>query len=259
MDKGANLKIVANVSIGVDNLDLKLMNEYGVWGTNTPGFFDYPVSEFVMGGIINIMHRMSEADAFVRSGQWKSFQPGRWDGENLRGKTLGIIGMGNIGSSVSKLAQAFDMKVICYSKGDSGKKNNCGSLDKLLSEADIISVHVPYNPSTHGLINMSLFERMKPGVIFVNTSRGKVIKENDLVLQLESGHIAGAVLDVFEREPDVPEILKSMPNVILTPHIAGGTKSGRMACYKMAVGEVLRVLKGEPPLHPLNNPNIGTH
>ncbi|MCG8307095.1 MAG: hypothetical protein MI975_06845 [Cytophagales bacterium] len=254
LEKGKHLKIITNVSIGVDNLDLELMNEKKIWGTNTPGYFDYPVAEYVIGGIITVMRKLREADTFIRSGQWNSFQPGRWDGESLRGKTLGIIGMGNIARSVARLARAFGMDIYCFSSANSAKRHGCVSLEKVLSMADVISVHVPYTPATHEMFNLNLFGMMKSGVIFVNTSRGKVIKEKDLIDQLKAGHIGGAVLDVFAQEPKVPELLKRMSNVLLTPHIAGGTKSGRLACYKMAVKDVCRVLKGEIPIHPVNNP-----
>lgn len=250
--KGKQLKIIANVSLGSDNLDLDLMTKYGVWASNTPGFFDYPVAEYAIGGIITILRRLLEADHFTKNGKWHSFQPGFWDGEGLTNKTLGIIGMGSIGKSLARLGACLGMKVIYYNRSKSSPNHSWVPLQELLSKADVISMHVPYTGETHELISAEQFKIMKPGVIFVNTSRGKVVNEPDLVHFLKTGHVGGAVLDVFAREPDVPEALKIMTNVLLTPHLAGGTKSGRLACYKLAVDNIMEVLGGKQPVNPLN-------
>ncbi|PXX21662.1 D-isomer specific 2-hydroxyacid dehydrogenase-like protein [Arenibacter sp. ARW7G5Y1] len=127
-------------------------------------------------------------------------------------------------------------------------------MDELLERADIISVHVPYNENTHELLDERAFHKMKRGVIFVNTSRGKVVKEEMLIKYLEKKHIGGAVLDVYKNEPKVPPKLRRMSNVILTPHLGGGTKPGRLACYEMAVANVMAVLNGNTPLNPVNGP-----
>ena len=253
LEKGTKLKIIANVSLGFDNLELELMTARGIWASNTPGFFDYPVVEYTIGGIITVFRRLLEADRFVRSGSWKEFQPGRWDGENLSGKTLGIIGMGSIGESLARVASCLGMNIIYYNRSKSSMKYQWVPLHDLLSSADVISLNVPYSRDTHGMIAASEFRQMKPGVLFVNTSRGKVVNETDLVEFLKNGHISGAVLDVFEHEPAVPEPLKSMANVLLTPHIAGGTRRGRIQCYRLAVENVLNVLQGRDPLNPLNS------
>lgn len=252
LTKGKQLKIIANVSLGSDNLDLDLMTKYGVWASNTPGFFDYPVAEYAIGGIITILRRLLEADQFTKNGRWHSFQPGFWDGEGLTNKTLGIVGMGSIGKSLARLGACLGMKVIYYNRSKSSPSHQWVPLQDLLSHADVISLHVPYTSETHELINAEQFKIMKPGVIFVNTSRGKVVNEPDLVHFLKTGHVGGAVLDVFAREPDVPETLKIMPNVLLTPHLAGGTKSGRLACYQLAVDNIMEVLGGRQPVNPLN-------
>lgn len=252
LTKGKQLKIIANVSLGSDNLDLDLMTKYGVWASNTPGFFDYPVAEYAIGGIITILRRLLEADQFTKNGRWHSFQPGFWDGEGLTNKTLGIVGMGSIGKSLARLGACLGMKVIYYNRSKSSPSHQWVPLQDLLSHADVISLHVPYTSETHELINAEQFKIMKPGVIFINTSRGKVVNEPDLVHFLKTGHVGGAVLDVFAREPDVPETLKIMPNVLLTPHLAGGTKSGRLACYQLAVDNIMEVLGGRQPVNPLN-------
>ncbi|MCE6989703.1 2-hydroxyacid dehydrogenase [Dyadobacter sp. CY323] len=252
LSAGAALKIVANVSIGVDNLDLDQMTRRGVWASNTPGHFDYPVAEYAIGGIIIIIRRLLEADRFVRSGEWNSFQPGRWDGDGLRNKTLGLIGMGNIGKSLARLGSCLGMNVIYYNQSKSTPEYEWTPLSELLSRADVVSVHVPHSTETHEMIGAAEFAAMKPGAIFVNTSRGKVVSEPDLVRFLTTGHLGGAVLDVFFNEPQVPEPLISMPNVLLSPHVAGGTRAGRIACYQMAVANVMAVLAGNKPVNALN-------
>ncbi len=249
---GKSLKIVANVSIGVDNLDLNLMTKHGVWASNTPGHFDYPVAEYAIGGIIIILRRLLEADRFVRSGEWKSFQPGLWDGDGLTNKTLGIIGLGSIGKSLARLASCLGMKVVYHNRSKSAPDYQWVTLPELLAQSDVVSVHVPYSINTHEMIGDAEFAAMKPGALFVNTSRGKVVNEPDLVHQLTTGHLGGAVLDVFFGEPQVPEKLRSINNVLLSPHVAGGTRSGRIACYQMAVANVIAVLVGEKPVNPLN-------
>lgn len=250
--RGKNLKIIANVSLGVDNLDLDLMSKYGVWATNTPGFFDYPVAEYTIGGIIAVMRRMLEADRFVKNGEWRSFQPGFWDGEGLTNKTLGIIGMGSIGRSLARLASCMGMRVVYHNRSKSSPDYKWVLLQELLAQADVISLNVPYSRETCGMIAAAQFSAMKPGVIFVNTSRGKVVNEVDLVASLKTGHIGGAVLDVFSNEPNVPEELKLMPNVVLTPHLAGGTKSRRIESYKLAADNIIQVLRGKQPINPVN-------
>ena len=252
LSRGKNLKIIANVSLGVDNLDLELMSKYGVWATNTPGFFDYPVAEYAIGGIIVIMRRLLEADRFVRAGAWKSFQPGFWDGEGLTNKVLGIVGMGSIGKSLARLASCMGMKVIYYNRSKSSTDHQWVPFQDLLRQADVISLNVPFSIDTREMIAAEQFGIMKPGVIFVNTSRGKVVNETDLVNSLKSGQIGGAVLDVFTSEPNVPEELRSMSNVLLTPHLAGGTKSRRIESYKLAADNIMQVLGGNRPINPLN-------
>ena len=252
LERGNHLKIIANVSLGFDNLDLELMTKFGVWGTNTPGYFDYPVAEYVIGGIITLYRRLLEADRFVRSGEWNSFQPGRWDGECLANKTLGIIGMGNIGRALARVATCLGMNIIYFNRSKSSSSYSWVPLEYLIAHADVISVHVPYTTDTHEMLAADQFKAMKPGVVFVNTSRGKVVHEADLVHFLQTGHWGGAVLDVFYQEPLVPESLKRMPNVLLTPHLAGGNKPGRTACYQLAVDNVIAVMQGKPPLNPLN-------
>jgi glyoxylate reductase len=248
------LKIIANVSIGFDNLNLPLLSIFEIWATNAPGFFNYPVAEYVMAGILAIKRRLLEADDFIRRGEWKSFEPGRWDGTSLKFRTLGIIGMGSVGKELKKMAESIGMTVIYF---DPNHQEEAGSLplEDLIGVSDIVSVHVPLNDSTYHFFNTDIIFRMKKGAVLVNTSRGKIIDEDALIYALETGHLSGAVLDVFSEEPNVSEKLKRMKNVLLTPHMAGGTVFAREGCVRCAAANVVDVLTGNVPRNALNNPN----
>jgi glyoxylate reductase len=268
------LKIIANVSIGFDNLDLPLLTAHRIWASNAPGFFNYPVAEYVLAGILALKRKLLLADDFVRKNEWKNFEPGRWDGTSLKFQTLGIIGMGSIGRELRRMAEGLGINVIFF---DPGFRQQAGSasqkagsvsqepdsvsqeagrvsFNELLTVSDIISIHVPLNPTTDRLFDKKTIAKMKKGAVLVNTSRGSIIDENALINALEANHLSGAVLDVFAHEPDVPDQLKRMKNVLLTPHMAGGTIYAREGCVRCAAGNVLNVLKGNSPPNALNNP-----
>jgi glyoxylate reductase len=247
------LKIIANISIGFDNLNLPLLTIYEIWATNAPGFFNYPVAEYVLAGVFTLRRKLLEADDFIRRSEWKRFEPGRWDGTSLKFQTLGIVGLGSIGHELKKMAQSLGIKVVFF---DSGQHEDDGALsfEELISVSDVISIHVPLNTSTRNLFNKEVIHKMKRGAILVNTSRGNIIDENALIEALETGHLSGAILDVFANEPTVPEKLKLMKNVLLTPHMAGGTLHGREGCVRCAAANVVQVLTGNVPQNALNNP-----
>ena len=249
LDALPKVEIIANISIGIDNLDLPEMTKHGVWATNAPGCFSQPVAEYVMGALIMLSRRVKEVDAFVRSGQWSSIEPGRWDGFGLYGRTLGIIGYGQIGRMLGTYAEAMGMKLITFSQGDEPSQ-----FQKLLKESDYISVHVPRTPKTLDLIGEKDFALMKPGVILANASRGGIVNEPAMLAALRSGQLAGAMIDVFTEEPRVPEEFLTMPNVILSPHVCGGTKQSREQGRLCAFRNVADVLKGNRPTNALNNP-----
>lgn len=246
------LKVIANVSIGFDNLNLSLLSIFEIWATNAPGFFNYPVAEYVIAGIFAIKRKLLIADEFVRQGGWKSFEPGRWDGESARYQTLGIIGMGSTGKELKKIAESIGMAVV-YFDPNHQEQEGAMSFEDLIALSDIVSIHVPLNDKTRGLFDGEVFSKMKKGAVLVNTSRGKVIDEDALVNALDTGHLSGAVLDVFSEEPAVPEKLKRMENVLLTPHMAGGTVYAREACVRCAAANVADVLAGKVPRNALNN------
>lgn len=251
LDAAPRLKIVANVSLGTDNLDLPLMTERGVWATNTPDAFVESTADCAFALLLCVARRICEADAFVRSGAWHSFQPGVWDGIELHGKTWGIIGYGRIGRAVARRAEAFGMRVL-FHRQQPDNAPGYRSLEMLIEESDVVSLHVPLTRDTHRLMNHVRFRQMKQGAIFLNLARGKVMDESALVESLESNHLGGAGLDVFENEPAVHMGLLSRSNVVLTPHLGGGTREARRASRSMAVQNVVEVLHDRAPKTPLN-------
>lgn len=255
LDAAPHLKIVANVAIGVDNLDLALMEERGVWATNVPDAFVESTADCTLALLLNLARRINAADSYARSGQWTQdgFQPGVWDGLLLAGKTLGIIGYGRIGKAVAKRASAFDMRVI-YHNRTPATDGDYRALDDLLAEADVISLHTPLTASTRHLIDARRLKQMKKGAFLINMARGAVVHEQALVDALLEGEIAGAALDVFEFEPEVHPDLLRLPNVCLTPHIGGGTRESRHAARRLCAENVACVLRGERPRTPVNSP-----
>lgn len=255
LNSAPQLKIVANASIGYDNLNLDVMSRYGVRATNAPGHFAQPLAEFVMGGILALSRNLIKADRFVRSGEWDAFQPGRWDGYSLRGSVMGIVGLGNTGLEVARLATCMGMKVIyCNRKTTSDNLPfHHVTFDALIEAADVVSVHVQLTPETTQMFCYREFCQMKDTAIFVNVSRGRVVNEADVIKALRESKIAGAVLDVFADEPFVPEALREMSNVLLTPHIAGGSTQARRSCNSQAVMNVIEMITHGKPTNLLQS------
>lgn len=251
LDAGSWLKIVANASIGVDNFDLPLMRARGVWATNTPDAYTEATADCTLGLILCVARRLVCADAFVRSGAWKGFQPGRWDGTLLRGKTLGIVGYGRIGQAVESRARAFGLKVIHYRRTRGDPAVGYASLEALLGESDFVSLHSPLNRDSERLFDAARLAQMKRGACLVNVGRGRVVDEAALVAALQSGHLAGAALDVFEDEPRVHPALLTMSQVVLTPHLGGGAKESRFVSRRRCAENVAAVLQGRRALTPV--------
>lgn len=251
LQKAKKLKIIANCAIGFDNLNIPLLTSHGIWASNAPGYFNFPVAEYVLAGMLVLSRRLLEADDYVRKSQWKTFEPGRWDGFSLKERTVGIVGMGATGKELRKLLKALGATVI-YHTPSPKKEQGWVPFEELVSTADIISIHIPLTSQTHSLFSSKVFAQIKHGAIIVNTSRGPIVDEAALIEGLESGRIGGAVLDVFKEEPKVPQKLIKMKNVLLTPHIAGGTAFSREASLKKAVGNIVDALKGNRPLNALN-------
>lgn len=242
------LKIVANYAVGFDNIDIQASKKYNIPATNTPGDYSTAVAEHAMALIMNLSKRVLEGDRFVRAGKYKFWDPLLLLGNDLKGKTLGIIGTGRIGSALVRIAQlGFGMDIIYYDVVRNGqiekdRQAKFMPLNDVLAQADFISVHVPLLPTTKHLLSDKQFKLMKKTAYLVNTSRGPVIDEKALVKALKAKTIAGAGLDVFEFEPKLATGLSKISNVILTPHIASATYAARAQMAKIASDNILDVL-----------------
>ncbi|MCB1230795.1 MAG: D-glycerate dehydrogenase [Verrucomicrobiae bacterium] len=255
LEAAPKLRIAANAAMGIDNLDLEALNRRGVWATNTPSAFVESTADLTLGLILSTVRRIAEGDRFVRRGEWEKtgMQPVRWEGMLLGGRTLGMVGYGKIAQAVERRARAFDMKVI-HCRTQPSEHPDCRSFEELLTESDIVGLFVPHTLETHRLMNAATLAQMKPGAVLINVARGKVVDEPALVAALESGHLGGAGLDVFEAEPKVNPALYELKNVTLTPHLGGSTRADRQRGRLEAAENVARVLRGELPLTPVNRP-----
>ena len=231
------------------------MAERGVWATNVPDAFVASSADCTLALILNLSRRISLADRYVRSGQWRDdgFQPGIWDGTLLAGKTLGIVGYGRIGKAVARRARIFDMRVIYHNRTPSAD-GAYRALHDLLAEADIVTLHTPLTADTHHLIDAARLGQMNASALLINMARGPVVHEQALVDALLKGKIAGAALDVFEFEPEVHPALLELENVCLTPHIGGGTRESRRAARRLCAQNIAAVMQGRRPITPVNNP-----
>ena len=251
-----HLKIIANASRGFDNLNPAELAGRGVWATNVPDAFTASTAEVTMGLLLMVMRRLAEGDAYVRRGAWTRFVPGEWDGHTLVGKTIGLLGYGLIGKAVAKRARAFEMEVIYHQRHeDPTAPDAFVSFEDLLARSDVVSLHTPLTPETTHLFNRETFARMKPGAVLINTARGRMVEDAALLEALESGHLGGAGLDVVEFEPMVGAALRERLDVVITPHLGGGTQESRRNAQLHAVNNVRLVLQGQPPVQPLNNLN----
>jgi len=248
---GANpsLKIVANYAIGFDNIDLKSAEKFGIFVSNTPSIFAADaVAQHAMTLILCLGRKILESDKFMKAGKYKAWNPLLFIGDDMRGKTLGIIGVGKIGTSLVKIASAgYEMKilyndVIRNKKIEKDFKAKKVSLDEVLSCSDYLSIHVPLLPSTRHMITSKELSKMKKTAILINTSRGQVIAEKDLFKALKSKKISSAGLDVYEFEPNPVFGMAKLDNVILTPHTASATIEARVEMAKMASENILDVL-----------------
>jgi glyoxylate reductase len=237
------LKIVANIAVGYDNIDVAAARERGVVVTNTPDVLTEAVAEFTWALILALARRVVEGDRLVRSGGWKGWALDFMLGMELRGKQLGIIGAGRIGRAVAARAPAFGMKAV-FAKHDM-------SVDELLVASDVISIHTPGTPEMKYLFNKRSLARMKRSALLVNTARGSIVDEEALAWALDERLIAGAALDVYEKEPQVHPGLLKHERVILAPHLGSATRETRTAMADLAVRNVLAVLNGDEPLTPV--------
>lgn len=259
LDRAKKLRIVANMAVGYDNIDLAEATKRNVMVTNTPGVLTETVADATMALMLAVARRVVEADRYVRQGRWKlRWSPMMMVGSDVYGKTLGIYGLGRIGAAVAKRAAGFAMKLLYYDGvRNEGLEKKYGieyvAFDRLLRESDFLSVHVPLLPGTKKSVGAREFTLMKGSAYLINTARGSVVDEVALIRALKDGRIAGAGLDVFEDEPvnSKNELLK-MENVVLAPHMASGSIETRTAMAVMAARNIVAALKGEAPPDLLN-------
>jgi len=252
IDAAPKLKIIANVAVGYNNIDIPYARSRGVVVTHTPDVLTESVADFTWALILTITRRLSEAERVLRRGDWKGWALDFMLGTELRGKQLGLVGVGRIGRAVAARAAAFGMRVVYTEPRDidlPGAENY--SLDRLLNTSDVVSLHVPLLPETHHLIDQKALTRMKRSAYLINTARGPVVDEAALAWALQHHLLAGAALDVFENEPAVHPDLLGLENVLLVPHLASATTETRTAMADLAVDNVLAVLAGKPPITPV--------
>ena len=251
IDAAPTLKAVANVAVGYNNIDVPYARSRGVVVTNTPDVLTESVADFTWALILAITRRLSEGERLVRRGEWKGWALDLLLGTELRGKQLGLIGVGRIGRAVAARAGAFGMQVAYTSRRELTGVGEPMQLDRLLLTSDIVSLHVPLTPETRHLIDKRALTRMKRSAYLINTARGPVVDEAALAWALQHHLLAGAALDVYENEPVVHPELLSLENVLLVPHLGSGTTETRTAMADLSAENVLAVLGGGPPLTPV--------
>jgi glyoxylate reductase len=241
LEAGKGLRIVANVAVGVDNIDVATATRLGILVTNTPGVLTEATADLTWALILAVARRVVEGDALVRTGRFRGWDFDLLRGMELRGKTLGIVGAGRIGRAAARRARGFGMKVLSHSRSKGV------GLRTLLKNSDVVSLHVPLTPSTRHLIGAAELRLMKSTAILINTARGPIVDEKALIDALRRRRIAGAGLDVYGREPAVPAALRRLANVVLLPHLGSATVETRRRMLDMAVANVKAALAGRRP------------
>ena len=245
-----DLRLVANYGVGYDGIDVEACARRGVAVTNTPEALGVATADLTMALVLATRRRLVEGDRFVREGNWAA----RWIvgdliGDEIGGATLGVIGLGRIGSAVATRARAFGMNVIHTRRQDDGS-SDCRELDDLLRESDVVTIHAPLTDETHGLLDARRLALLRDGACLVNTARGAIVDEDALVAELASGRLR-AGLDVFAHEPDVPTALLGLPNVVLSPHVGSATRATREAATAELVANILAALERRPLPNPV--------
>jgi len=255
---GPQLKIVANYAVGYDNIDLPEAKKRGIIVTNTPDVLTESVAEHAIALMFALAHRIVESDQFMRDGKYAGWAPMLFLGNDMAGKTVGLVGLGRIGSTVAKrLKQGFDMKIMYFDvhrNEDLEKEYGLvyADLETVLRKADFVSIHVPLLPATRHLIGEAQLKMMKKGAYLINTSRGPIVDEKALVEVLKNGVIRGAGLDVYEEEPKMAPGLAELDNVVITPHTASATEETRGAMSELAAKNIIEVLEGREAITPIN-------
>ncbi len=254
---GAQLKVVATVAVGYDNIDVPALAARGIVVTNTPGVLTDATADLAFGLLLSVTRRFGEGERLLRSRTPWEFDLGFLLGSGIQGKTLGIVGLGQIGTAVARRARAFGMSIVYTGRrrADTDVERELDAryltLEELLRESDVVSLHCPLTPQTRHLIDADALATMKPTAYLINTTRGAVVDEAALADALANGVIAGAGLDVFEKEPEVHPTLLELDNVALTPHLGSATRETRTAMAMLAARNAVAVLRGDDPLTPV--------
>ncbi|MRX54602.1 D-glycerate dehydrogenase [Bacillus idriensis] len=258
LNKAENVKVIANLAVGYDNINLQYAKEKKVIITNTPDVLTNTTADLTFALILTAARRVVEAADYVKAGKWTSWSPLLLAGADVHHKTIGIVGMGKIGQAVAKRAKGFDMNILYHNRSrDYDAENNLEaaytSFDELLAQSDFVVCMTPLTNETKHMFNAESFRKMKSSALFINSSRGGTVVEEDLIKALETGEIAGAGLDVFEQEPiSADHPLLKLPNTVALPHIGSATAETRYAMIDCCVQNILSVLTGKPPVTPLN-------
>lgn len=258
LDAAPELKIVANMAVGYNNIDVAEVTRRGIPATNTPGVLTDTTADFAWSLLMSAARRVPEAERFLRAGRFHGWGPLMMVGQDVHGKTLGIIGFGRIGRAVARRATGFGMKVLYFDRSPADEQTEqelnarLVSMEELLEQSDYVSIHTDYNPETHHLIGAPQLARMKNTAYLINTARGAIVHEAALVEALKSGQIAGVGLDVFENEPEVHPGLLELENAVIVPHIASASLDTRNAMAMMAAENIIAVFNGEKPPNVVN-------
>ncbi len=257
INAGIKLKAISTFSVGYDHIDVRAASQKGVVVSYTPEVLTKATADLTLALMLDLFRRVREGDNMIRKGKWKTILgPYEFLGSDLHGKTLGIFGMGRIGMAVAKRARGFEMKILYHNRKriSHQKEKNLNakyvSFDGLFRRSDVVSIHAPHTPKTHEIINLKLLKKMKRTSFLVNTARGKIINEKDLIIALKQRIISGAALDVFRNEPiDTSNPLARLANVVITPHIGSATEETRRKMAEITVQNLVLSLAGKKPIY----------
>lgn len=258
LERCPKLKVVANVAVGYNNIDLAACTARGIMATNTPGVLDDSTADLAWALMLGAARRLTELERRVRNGEWKGWRLKQWLGVDVHHATLGIFGMGRIGQAIARRADGFEMRVLYHNRSRLGSdieqrlKAAYVTKDALLRQSDFVVLQVPYSPETHHMIGAAELKLMKPTAILVNSTRGGVVDDAALIAALRSGTLRGAGLDVFENEPNLNPAFLELDNVVMAPHIGSSTEATRRAMAMTAARNLVAALSGEAPPNLLN-------
>jgi lactate dehydrogenase-like 2-hydroxyacid dehydrogenase len=256
------LKVVANIAVGYNNLDLSACTRHGVLATNTPDILNEATADHAWALLLAAARRVGESERWLRAGHWKRWTFEMFMGADIGGRTLGIVGMGRIGRAIARRASGFSMRVLYHNRSRLAAELEGGArhvgLDELLHESDHVVLVVPYSAAVHHLIDAAALAKMKPTAVLVNIARGGVVDDAALAAALRAGRIAATGLDVYENEPALHPGLLELDNVVLTPHIASSTRATRAAMAELAIRNLRAVLAGQVPPSLLNSDALET-